>query len=173
MLRLYNTAFYGSNSWDFSSEEVKKFGKTWNVNLRILFDLPFDSHCWIVEDLSDGRHLLQMIYSRFLKFVRSVALNKRIEVRALYQICKDDIRSATGSNIRTVLLQTGSDPMQLRVHLLKNWRVHTPEDTWTVPLIRNLIEVRGDNWEINFDDETSITAQDDELEFMLRNICTR
>ena len=124
-----------------------------------------------MEDLSDGRHLLQMVYSRFLKFVRSVALNKQIEVRALYQVCKDDIRSATGSNIRTVLLQTGSD-RAAKSSPSEDLRVHATEDTWTVPLIRNLIEVRGDNWEINFDDETSITAQDDELEFMLRNICT-
>ena len=45
MLRLYNTAFYGSNSWLFRSEEVLKFGRTWNVNLRILFDIPYGTHC--------------------------------------------------------------------------------------------------------------------------------
>ena len=51
MIRLYNTAFYGSNNWDFSSEAVLKFGKTWNVNLRILFDISYVTHCWIVEEI--------------------------------------------------------------------------------------------------------------------------
>ena len=54
MLILYNTSFYGSNTWKFSSEEVRKFGKTWNINLRILFNLPWDTHCWIVEELFDA-----------------------------------------------------------------------------------------------------------------------
>ena len=134
--------------------------------------MPWDTHCWIVEELSDGRHLQQMLYSRFLKFVKSVALNKRLEVRALYAICKDDIRSITGSNIRTILLQTQVDPRQLNVHLLKDWRVQKPRDTWTVPLLMNLMEVRGDNWEIQFDDETCMTADDDEIEFMMNAICT-
>ena len=34
-----------------------RFGKSWIVNLRILFDLPYATHCWIVEDLSNGKHL--------------------------------------------------------------------------------------------------------------------
>ena len=76
MLRLYNTAFYGSNNWSFSSEAVLKFGKTWNVNMRILFDLPYDTHCWIVEEVSDGQHFRQMIFSRFLKYLKSIAKNK-------------------------------------------------------------------------------------------------
>ena len=143
MLRLYNTAFYGSNTWKFCSEEVRKFGKTWNINLRIMFNLPWNTHCWIVEELSDGRHFHQMLFSRFLKFVRSVAMNKRVEVRALYAICKDDIRSTTGSNIRTILQQTGADPRQLNVHLLRDWRVYEPADTWTVPLLMNLLGISG------------------------------
>ena len=103
MLRLYNTAFYGFNTWKFNSDEVTKLGKTWNINLRITLDLPYDTHCWIVEELSEGRHFFQLLFARFLKFVRSVARNKRVEVRSLYNICKDDVRSTTGSNIRTIL----------------------------------------------------------------------
>ena len=36
MLRLYNTALYGSNNWKFSSEPVLKLSRSWNVNLRNL-----------------------------------------------------------------------------------------------------------------------------------------
>ena len=112
-----------------------------------------------------------MLYARFIKFVRSVAKNKRFEVRALYDICKDDIRSIIGSNIRTILQQTEVDPRQLNVHLLKNWRVYKLGDNWTVPLLQNLIQVHGDSWEILFDDETSMTGQDEDVEFMIQAIC--
>ena len=113
MLRLYNTARYSSSNWSFNSEEVLKFGRTWNTNLRILFNLPWDTHCWIMEELSDGRHLRQMIFSRFLKYIRSVAKNKRQSLSSLYNLIKDDVRSSTGANIRTILLDTHVDPRLL------------------------------------------------------------
>ena len=172
MLRLYNTAFYGSNTWLFSSQEVLKFGKTWNINLRILLDLPRNTHCWIVEDLTNGRHLRQMIMSRFLKYVKSVAKNKRDSVRCLYNICKDDIKTTTGSNIRTVLLETQKDPRKLDVHVLKKWRIYEVQDDWTVPLLRNLLQVRGDDWEVVYDVENDVTAEDDDINFIIEAICT-
>jgi hypothetical protein len=55
MCRLYNTSFYGSNCWEFRSKEIDRFSKTWNVNLRILFDLPRETHCWMVEEISGGK----------------------------------------------------------------------------------------------------------------------
>ena len=36
----------------------------------------------------------------------------------------------------------------------------------------NLLQVRGDKWEILFDDESCITADDDEIEIMMQAICT-
>ena len=172
MLRLYNTAFYGSNSWLFRSEEVLKFGRTWNVNLRILFDIPHGTHCWIVEELAEGKHLRQMIMSRFVKYVKSVAQNKRPALKSLYSIIKDDVKSPTGSNIRSTLIETGTDPRRIGTFLPKDWRVYVPQDDWTVPLLWNLLQVRGDNWEILFDDEAGIIAEDEEVEFMINAICT-
>ena len=62
MTHLYNTAYYGSNCWMYDSKEIDKFAKTWNVNLRIMFDLPRETHCWIVEAMSRGKHFLQAIF---------------------------------------------------------------------------------------------------------------
>ena len=118
-----------------------------------------------------NNHCIQMLFSRFLKFVKSVAMNKRVEVRVLYNICKDDIRSMTGSNIRTVLLQTEVDPRLLQVHLLRDWRVYRSADNWTVSLLQNLMRIRGEEWEVHFDDETSWASQDDDVEHMIQAIC--
>ena len=91
-----------------------------------------------------------MLFSRFLKFVNSVANNKRVEVKAVYNICKDDTRSMTGSNSRTVLLKTEVDPRLLQVHLLRDWRVYRAADNWTVSLLQNLMRIRGEKWEAFF-----------------------
>ena len=167
MLRLYNTALYGSNSWLFRSEEVLKFGRTWNVNLRILFDIPQETHCWIVEELSEGRNLSQMVMSRFVKFVKSVARNKRPALGCLFGVLKDDVRSTTGSNI-----ETGTDPINIGDLLSKEWRVHTTQNDWTVPLLWNLLQVCGDKWEIIYDDEDGTALEDEEVLFVINAICT-
>ena len=172
MIRLHNTAFYGSNNWDFSSEGVLKFGKTWNVNLRIVFDLPYDTHCWIVEEVSEGKHFRQMIFSRFLKYLKSVALNRRPALRCLYSIVKNDVKTMTGSNIRTILVESQVDPRSLETHALKDWRVYPQCDVWTVPLLRNLLEIRANNWEVVYNDETEEVATDEDISFMISAICT-
>ena len=132
MLRLYNTAFFGSNCWNFSSEQVKMFSRTWNVSLRILFGLPRETHCWIVEQLSGARHFLQMIYSRFFQYMQMVRLNRRAFLRDLYDIVKDDVKTTSGSNISTILLSTGIDPRYQKKYKISRWCVYPPQHTWTV-----------------------------------------
>ena len=63
-------------------------------------------------------------------------------------------------------------PRRLEVYALKNWREYTVEDDWPVPLLRNLMKVRGDYWELIFDEENEITTEDEEIDFMIRAICT-
>ena len=110
LCRIYNTAFYGSNCWDFSSGEFLKFAKTWNVNLRIMFDLPRETHCWIMEEISGGKHFLQMVYTRFTKYSAVLKMNKRSAIRTLYSISAGDTRTSTGANTRRILLDTKLDP---------------------------------------------------------------
>jgi hypothetical protein len=142
MCRLYNTSFYGSNCWELSSNQVEMFCKTCNVNLRILFDLPRETHCWVVEALSGGKHFRQMIYSRFTKYLSVLKKNKRQVIRTLYSLVIEDVKTLTGSNVRKVLLDTGLDPRTVSKHQLSDWTVYDPADSWTVPLLISLLELR-------------------------------
>ena len=53
LLRIYNSHFTGSCQWDFKSQSFEMIANSWNVNLRIIFDLPLETHSWIVERLSN------------------------------------------------------------------------------------------------------------------------
>ena len=47
ILKLYNIyccSFYGSSIWDLSSQCVSKLYMAWNTAIRILFDVPRDTH---------------------------------------------------------------------------------------------------------------------------------
>ena len=163
LCRLYNTAFYGSNCWDFSSAEVARFAKTWNVNIRIMFNLPRETHCWIVEELSGGKHFLQMIFSRFIKYISALKNNTRPAIRELYSISANDVRTTTGGNVRRILLQSGMDPRSVPKQMFANWRVYDAVDTWTVPLVHSLLLLKSDTWEVNFDLEEEEGLKDAEL----------
>ena len=65
-----------------------------------------------------------------------------------------------------------SDPRSLNTFALKGWRVYPPSDDWTVGLLRNLLEVRSNNWEVVYDDETEEAAGEDDINFMIAAICT-
>ena len=83
-----------------------------------------------------------------------------------------DVRTLTGSNIRRVLLDTNLDPRSSSKYLLSDWRAYEPADTWTVPLLASLLEMRQDNWEVLFDvEDETITLEDDEITFMVEALC--
>ena len=113
-----------------------------------------------------------MVFSRFLKYIKSIANNKRASLRCLYRLIKDDVRTLTGGNTRQIFLETKVDPRTSSSHVQKNWRMYPQLDNWTVPLLRNLIEVRGGNWEVVYDDEAEECVTDEELNFMINAICT-
>ena len=83
-----------------------------------------------------------------------------------------DVRSLTGSSIRTVMLESQVDPRSLKTHALRDWRVYPKEDEWTAPLLRNLLEIRAGNWEVIYDDETGESAEDEDINFMKTAICS-
>ena len=107
MARLYNTSFFGSNTWNFKSEIVRQLCRSWNSNIRGAYEIPWNTHCWIVEELTGGRHCHQMIFSRFLKFIGSLLRNRRPFLRALCKRACKDIRTVTASNLAVIEEETG------------------------------------------------------------------
>ena len=172
LCHLYNTAFFGSNCWKFSSPEVEKFGKTWNVNNRIMFNLPRETHSWVVEELTGGKHFIQMIYSRFVKYLSVIKNNKKPVLKALYSTVNSDVRTTTGANIRKILLHSRMDPRVVPQSRFSDWRVYAPSDSWSVPLLVSLLQLRSEAWVVNFDEEEEEYLGEEDIEFMIEAVCT-
>ena len=84
---------------------------------------------------------------------------------------KSDIKTTSGSNIRTILLSTGIDPRYQKKYRISSWCVYPPLDTWTVPLLTSLLEVKSECWEVNFDSE-EINMSDDDIDFLIEAVAT-
>ena len=107
LLRLYNGHYTGSNCWNFSGEMFRKLMNSYNVNVKVIFDLPHACHNWLIEKVSGFKHPRKEIYKRFVKFVNNLATNKRSCVKSLFHSVCDDVRSTIGANLRQIKLDTG------------------------------------------------------------------
>ena len=54
---IYVCDFYGSNLWDFNSADVQRLLNSWNVSIRILFNLPRNTHRYSIETVSGVPHI--------------------------------------------------------------------------------------------------------------------
>ena len=57
LLTLYNASFYGSNLWDIYGDCFRKILTSWNVNLREMWKLPYQTHRFFFEHLTPNRQL--------------------------------------------------------------------------------------------------------------------
>ena len=157
MLRLYNMHFTNCRLWNFQSEMFNKLCCSYNTNLCIIYDLPYDAHNWIVEELSGGKHARQQMMSRYIKFVESLHFHKSPSVSSLLTKLKDDVRSLVGSNLRLIYLETNVHliPGITKPFSICNHRVYSPEseNLWKIQLLTSLLEIRNLRWEILFDEE--------------------
>ena len=174
LVNLYNAHFTGSASWDFNSVPFQQLVNSWNVNIRVIYDLDWATHNYLCEELTGGKHAKQMLYKRFVNFLSSVAKNRRQALVTLLNTVKSDCRSLTGGNLRKILLETGVkvQPGVTKGYVLSHYRVYeTPAgQEWRVPLLQSLLEIRDDRWSLQFDEETG-NLNADEITTLINNVC--
>ena len=79
--RIQNSHFYGSVLWNLSSKEAAKLEKSWNVSIRRMFNLPRETHCYLIESVSNQEHVRTLLAKRFLNFVQSIRTSKKHVLR--------------------------------------------------------------------------------------------
>ena len=114
------------------------------------------------------------LYARFLNFINSIHNSSKPALRYLYSISASDVRSVTGSNLRSILVNTGLQaiPGTLQSELVKKHILHDVPigEEWKIPLIHSLLEVQAGATQILFDEDdcggTETLPRD-----ILHNIC--
>ena len=72
MLKLYNMHFTNCRLWSFQSEHFDKLCRSYNKNLKIIYNLPYNCHNWIIEEITGGKHARQQMMSCYVKVVESL-----------------------------------------------------------------------------------------------------
>ena len=104
------------------------------------------------------------------------AYSKKMILSSLLKMVYKDCRSSTGSNIRTILQQTGTLVIPGITHkgVLNDFVVYKtpPNQEWRFPLLVSLLELRESNWTVTFDEEEESTLfQKDAIDQLIDSVC--
>ena len=166
--RIYNSHFYGSPLWDLGGKSVINYESTYNKGIKVTFDLPVETHRNLIVPVSRHPHLRQTLVSRFLGFVDQIKASKKIIPKMLLNHIMYDVRSTTGKNLRTILLQTEKDEVKdLGKSDARDLSYHPlgEEEKWKDELLNELIDIRDGKVHIQ-------GFSDNEMSSLINFICT-
>ena len=164
---IYNTHFTGSVIWDLFSRESIMIENTWNVSIRNMLNLHRETHRYIIEPISEVKHIKFSLLKRFLKFSNALASSSKCPVQTFFHKLKRDCSSTTGSNSRRIMRLVGQDDVNDMpindINTIGFYPVRN-EDEWRIMFIKELIDARSKQIIIdNFDN--------DEISNILDHVC--
>ena len=165
---IYNSHFTGSCLWDLFSREAEMVEKTWNVAMRLMLDIPRESHRYLIEPLSKVPHIKIILAKRFLTFLDQIRNSDKSASKFLLETILFDTRSTTGSNLRNILLKTDkTDVSELCPEDTSQMKYHTipREEEWRLPFIYDILEAKHDQQLIS-------NMSDSDLDDMISVLCT-
>ena len=154
---VYNTHFTGSSVWNIFSNASERLEKTWNVSQRIMLSIPRETHKYLIEPLSETRHIKVSLMKRYLRFTEMLSESRKNGMRNLYNAIRNDCQSITGYNLRNILLRNGD----LKLDFLKTPFYNLPaNESWRVPLMREILDIKnGKSGVLNFTKEELETIE--------------
>ena len=106
---IYNSHYTGSQLWLLGSKEMDRMEATYNKSIKVMFNLPWGTHRKLLEPLTGAAHLRRILVQRYLSFIRKIQKLNKKSLRSLLSLVKNDVRTTTGSNLRTIMQWTGSN----------------------------------------------------------------
>ena len=144
---IFNTHFSGLQLWDLFSDEERKFENTWNKSVKIMYDLPVETHRYFIDQLSERQHLKSILIKRFLSFMESIRSSKKNIPKLLLSTIEFDTRSVTGSNLRKIMLLVNKSTIK-HLNIRDSDSIHyhkiLKEDGWKVGMIKEITDIKFD-----------------------------
>ena len=174
VVNIYATSFYGSHLWDFSSNEANKLFNSWNSLLRLMYGVPNTTHRYLLESLSQYRHLKCDLYKRYLTFIHSLTNSRKACLSTLGKRMVNDQGSVTAKNLLLIKNDSGCDNVvnmaPEAVSNLVQYAVVHPGEERRSDFLLELLNLRKNNLELDFEDDIQFTW--DELNVLIREVAT-
>ena len=147
LIEIYLSHFYGSNLWNLFS--IDNMYTTWNNILRTVFQLPQQTHRYLLEPLTDSSHLFTKLTNRFLKFYKSLFFSDKSVIRNLRLCQEGDCRSNFGKNISGICRYNGTDEiLNCKKDFIKYCDIPDHEK-WRIPILQELLDLRNNTFTLS------------------------
>ena len=135
ILNIYATSFYGSSLWDLYSDEVTRIFSSWNVTVRNVYNIPWTTHRYLIEGVSNSVHPKTMMCSRLVKFLEGLKSCSKGSVRYLVNIVYNDKRTLTGRTVTKIARDCDVERSTLCSSFAKSLVYCAPplEEEWRLP----------------------------------------
>ena len=117
-----------------------------------MFDLPYATHRWIIEPVSDSTHVRRFLINRFLNFTKQIRKSSKFVTNMILRTIQYDVKSVTGYNLRRIMLETGKTTIDQLNNVGINSIEYQPvrnEDKWKISVIKECIDVKFGRLEID------------------------
>ena len=140
LIKVYLSHFYGSNLWNLFN--IDNVYVAWNKIMRIVFNLPYCTHRYLLEPFSGVIHLQTMLTNRFLKFYETLYLSEKQVISNLRLIQENDCRSTFGLNIRNICLKNNCNNIgDCKKNAIKYCQIDDNE-IWRVDFLKELLALK-------------------------------
>ena len=138
--------------------------------MKIIWDLPFNTHTRLLESLSPVTHLESVLAGRYVGFVHSLSSTSNPVLGLIFNQCKDNVSTQTGNNIKHLMENHGLQSMKEMINMrstIKYKRVNElqEEEQWKIDIIYDLVLARKGLIDID-------TLEVDKLEDILKFFCS-
>ena len=159
VMKLYNIyacSFYSSSLYDLFSTKLDQLYKTWNKTVRILYNVPMDTHTYLIDTISKSMHPKVMLSSRFVNFHRTNLSCSKPSVKLLASLCSQDQRTKYGRNLRNISEECNIPLEELtktKVKKMMTYKAVPDDEIWRTKLIDELLGARFATLEIPLNTE--------------------
>ena len=144
IVNIFATSFYGSGLWDILSSDCDKLFKSWNVCIRMAYDVDICTHRYLIESISNTMHPKTILASRYVGFYKSLLSSPKMCVRFMARLLQDDLRTFFEKTLDTLARNCGlRDFSQLTPELIKTRLTYMEvpqEKKWRVDTIMEMLK---------------------------------
>ena len=164
---IFNFHFTGSQLWSLNCREMEKLESTYNKSVKVMFDMPWATHRYYIEPMTEQPHLRKVLIKRYLSFLAKIKTCEKKPLKNLLELSMKDLRTTTGMNLRWIMLMTGKSTIDdlgpADADILEYHEV-PEEESWRIELVKEIINIKYGELEA-----TSMLK--DELEHIMNFIC--
>jgi hypothetical protein len=146
---IYNSHFTGSSCWDMTSKAGRMMEATFNKNIKISFDLPYETHRNILPVIASVKPLRLTLAKRLISFTEKIKKSDKSVLKQILTLVESDVRTVTGRNLRSILALTDkSDINQLHPHDMELVSYYGEPEQWRIVTISEVLQMRATELEL-------------------------